>query len=134
MTTALVSSTSIAQATVRVAQARVGDSTSFSFVDPLENTLGSQPGDHAIRYDERWEDLNRRDRRPRQGWRDQPFHFGGIYVSREVGATIMQAQEQGSLPQGRLSASEAQKHIRIYEFNQALVGTPEAITTVGISR
>lgn len=135
MSTALVSSTTLAPATARVAQARVGNATSFSYVDPLENSLGTQAGDHAIRYDERWQDLQgQQDQPSRQRQRDQQAQFGGIFVSREVGAAIMQAQAQASLPQGRSSATEAQNNIRIYEFNQSLAGTPEVTTTIGLSR
>jgi hypothetical protein len=135
MSTALVSSTTLAPATARVAQARVGNATSFSYVDPLENSLGTQAGDHAIRYDERWQDLRGQEDHPsRQGRREQPTQFGGIFVSREVGTAIMQAQAQASLPKAKSSASEAEQHIRIYEFNQSLAGTPEVSTTIGLSR
>jgi len=61
-------------------------------VDPLENSLGTQPGDQAIRYDERWQDLHGQQEQPKQGRRHIPFQFGGIFVSREVGTAIMQAQ------------------------------------------
>ena len=134
MSTALVSSTSLAPATARVAQARVGNATSFTYVDPLGNSLGTQSHDHAIRYDERWQDLQGQQDQPRQGQRHIPVQIGGIFVSREVGTAIMQAQAQASLPQGKSSASEAEHHIRIYEFNQALAGTPEVSTNIGLTR
>lgn len=133
MSTALVASTSIAPATARVAQARVGNATSLAYVDPLENSLGAQPGDQALRYDQRWQDLQGQQYPGNYRQRQTPFHFGGIFVSREIGATIMQAQAQASLPSST-SAAEAERQIRVYEFNQSLAGTPEASTSFGLTR
>ena len=133
MSTALVASTTLAPATARVAQARVGNATSFTYVDPLENSLGTRPGDQAIRYDERWQDLHGEGQSPGHRQRHIPVQFGGIFVTREVGTTMMQAQAQASLPAGK-SVPEAERQIKIYEFNQALAGTPEVSTTIGISR
>jgi hypothetical protein len=134
MSTALVASSSIAPATARVAQARVGNATSFTYVDPLEHSIGARPGDQAVRYDERWQDLYGHERRRSDERPHNTVHFGGIFVSREVGTAIMQAQAQASLPKGRTSTTEAENQIKIYEFNQALAGTPEASTTNGIQR
>lgn len=131
MSTALVASTTIAPATAKVSSTRVGNATSFTYVDPLENSLGARPGDQSVRYDERWSDF---DGAPKQSPNDdRSVRFGGILVSREVGATIMMAQAQSSLPKAN-SIPEAEKQIRIYEFNQSLAGTPETATGVGLSR
>ncbi len=132
MSTALVASTSYAPATARVSSVRVGSSTSFDYVNPLGDSLGAKPGDEAVRYDERWADLH--PDQPGYGrQRDRTVRFGGIFVSREVGTTIMQAQAQASLPKAK-SIPEAEKQIRIYEFNQSLAGTPKATTSVCLAR
>ena len=128
MSTALVSSTTLAPAT-----ARVGNATSFTYVDPLEHSLGAQPGDQAIRYDERWQDLQGQGQQPEHRQRPVPFQFGGIFVTREVGTAMMQAQAQASLPTAK-SIPEAERQIRIYEYNQALAGTPEVSTNIGMTR
>ena len=133
MSTALVASTMLAPATARVAQARVGDSTSFTSVDPTEGSHGTQPGDQAILYDQRWQDLHGQEQPPIRYQHNRPVQFGGIFVTREVGTAIMQAQAQASLSAGK-SVPEAERQIRIYEFNQALAGTPEVSTNVGLTR
>ncbi len=134
MSTALVSSTTVAPATARVAQTRVGNATSFEYIDQLENSLGARPGDQTVRYDERWQDYhNEQQDLPKR--RDRSVRFGGIFVTREIGTAIMQAQSQayGTSP-GSKSGAEAERQIRVYEFNQALMGTPEALTSAGITR
>lgn len=133
MSTALVASTTLAPATAKVASTRVGNATSFTYVDPLETSLGTRPGDQSVRYDERWSDLQGGQQQSFGPPDDRSVRFGGIFVSREVGSTIMQAQAQSSLPKPN-SIPEAEKQIRIYEFNQSLAGTPEAATGVGVSR
>lgn len=133
MSTALVASTTLAPATARVASVRVGNSTSFAYVDPLETSVGARPGDQSVRYDERWSDLKDQEQAGYQDRQDRSVKFGGIFVSREVGTAIMHAQIQASLPK-TTSIPEAEKQIRVYEFNQSLAGTPEAATGVGISR
>jgi len=134
MSTALVASTSIAPATARVAQTRVGNSTGYEYIDALENSLGARPGDQAVRNDERWTDLHGEQQDlPRR--RDRSVRFGGIFVTREIGTAIMQAQAQSQMLSGlSKSPHEAERNIRIYEFNQSLMGTPEAVTTAGITR
>ena len=134
MSTALVSSTALAPATARVASVRVGNATSYSYVDPLETSVGARPGDQSVRYDERWTDLQGYDQAGHGQQRDRSVRFGGIFVSREVGTAIMQAQaQQASRPQSS-TVPEAEKQIRVYEFNQSLMGTPEAVTSVGVAR
>lgn len=133
MSTALVASTTLTPASAKVASTRVGNATSYTYVDPLETSLGTRPGDHSVRYDERWENLQDRQQQGHRRPDDRSVRFGGIFVSREVGATIMQAQAQSLLPKAK-SIPEAEKQIRVYEFNQSLMGTPEAVTDVGVSR
>ncbi|MBT4740807.1 MAG: hypothetical protein HN793_13410 [Rhodospirillaceae bacterium] len=134
MSTALVSSTTLAPATARVSSVRVGDATSLAYVDALGTSVGARPGDQSVRYDERWSDLQQQHQQPGYGQqRDRTVRFGGIFVSREVGTAIMQAQAQASLPKTS-SIPEAEKQIRVYEFNQSLVGTPQATTSIGIAR
>lgn len=133
MSTALVSSTTLAPATARVSSVRVGNATSFEYVDPIGTSVGTRPGDQSARYDERWEDLRGQGQQGYGRDQDRSVKFGGIYVSREVGTAIMQAQIQASLPKTS-SIPEAEKQIRVYEFNQSLAGKPEASTGVGIAR
>jgi hypothetical protein len=57
MSTALVSSTTLAPAKARVSSVRVGDATSFAYVDALGDSAGARPGNQSVRYDERWSDL-----------------------------------------------------------------------------
>ncbi|MEQ8510109.1 MAG: hypothetical protein RIF37_00685 [Rhodospirillaceae bacterium] len=133
MSTALVSSSTLASATARIDTTRVGNSTTLGYVDALDQSIGARPGDQALQYDERWSDLHGDKRQNLGQHRDRSIRFGGIYVSREVGTTIMQAQAQASLPKST-SIPEAEKQIRIYEFNQSLIGTPEVVTTVGVAR
>lgn len=133
MSTALVASTTLAPASAKVSSTRVGNATSFTYVDPLETSLGTRPGDHSVRYDERWENLPGGQQQGYGRPDDRSVRFGGIFVSREVGATIMQAQAQSLAPKVK-SVPEAEKQIRIYEFNQSLMGTPEATTDIGVSR
>lgn len=133
MSTALVSSTTLASATARVASVRVGNASSFAHVEPLGNTIGTQPGDQSFRYDERWGDLRGQEQPGFSEERQRNVRFGGIFVSKEVGSAIMQAQAQASLPKSS-SIPEAEKQIRVYEFNQSLAGTPEVTTGVGIAR
>lgn len=133
MSTALVSSTTLAPATARVSSVRVGNATSFSYIDALGTSVGARPGDQSVRYDERWSDLHQHEQPGYGQQRDRTVRFGGIFVSREVGTAIMQAQAQASLPKAS-SIPEAEKQIRVYEFNQSLVGTPQATTSVGVAR
>lgn len=133
MSTALVATNALAPAQSRVAQARLGSATSFDYIDPLEESLNPRSSEHAVRYDERWQDYQPGQRRQSQTFPYYPIRFGGIYVSREVGAAIMQAQIQSSQPHN-VSPTEAERNIRVYEFNQALAGTPEAVTDIGVTR
>ena len=58
---------------------------------------------------------------------DQVVSFGGVLVSSEVGATIVQTQAQsqsGALP---LDPGEAERQIANYEFAQSLVGPAEVM-------
>lgn len=56
---------------------------------------------------------------------DRVVSFGGVLVSREVGATIMQAQAlNGSFV---LPPIEAGRQIANYEFAQSLAGPPEVM-------
>ena len=133
MSTALVSSSTLASATARIDATRAGNSTNLNYVDALDHSIGARPGDQALQYDERCSDLRGHKRQNPGQQRDRSIRFGGIFVSREVGTTIMQAQAQASLPKS-VSIPEAEKQIRIYEFNQSLIGPPEAVTVVGLAR
>ena len=134
MSTALVTSTTVAPATARVAQTRVGNATSFDYIDQLENSTGARPGDQTVRYDERWQDYQGEQPDLPQR-RERSVRFGGIFVTREIGTAIMQAQAQAYSTAGAAkSGVEAERNIRTYEFNQALMGTPEVVTNAGITR
>ncbi|TAK98590.1 MAG: hypothetical protein EPO08_18715 [Rhodospirillaceae bacterium] len=97
-------------------------------VDGIGGSSAAPPRDGAQRYDgssDRYDSgAARRNYGPLQ---DNLITFGGVLVSREVGATIVQLQALGSFP---LPPVEAEKQIANYEFAQSLVGPAEAMPVV----
>ncbi|MBM3515563.1 MAG: hypothetical protein FJX59_17885 [Alphaproteobacteria bacterium] len=63
---------------------------------------------------------------------DRVVGYGGVLVSREVGTAIVQAQASYSKTPPNVYPAEAERNIAIYESNQALMGTPQVTTNVGI--
>ena len=133
MSTAQVVNSGIVGTASRLMQAR-GVASSMQFVDPLAEAYAPPARDQARNFDEEAEGGDFR-RRRRSGYQyDQVVSFGGVLVSREVGATIMQAQAAMAARNMSPLAAEAERGIAIYEFNQALMGSAEVVTDVGLAR
>ena len=134
MSTAQVVNSGIVGTASRMSQAR-GVASSMPFVDPLAEAYAPPARDQARNFDEDHEGGGDFRRRRRSNYQyDQVVSFGGVLVSREVGATIMQAQAALNARSVSPLAAEAERGIAIYEFNQALMGSAEAVTDVGIAR
>ena len=134
MSTAQVANSGIVGPTSRVSSSRSAVASSQPFVDTLSGAYDPPAHDQAAGFDDEEFFSNTPRRRRRQGgaqFQDHVISFGGVLVSREVGAAIMQAQAaRNAGPR----ASEAERGIAIYEFNQALMGVAEAATDFGILR
>ena len=101
---------------------------------PSSGAFAPSSYDHP-RYDDEADSFETPRRRQRyRPYQDHVVSFGGVLVSREVGATIMKEQAalaaRGDLGFG---AGDAERSIRIYEFNQSLMGVAEAVTDIGVS-
>jgi len=136
MSTAQVANSGIVGATARIAQPRGAVASSMDFVDPLSGAYAPPARDQTPGFDDDQEDFAPPRRRRRNGgpFQDRVVSFGGVLVSREVGTTIMQAQAANSLRTVSPLAVEAERGIAIYEFNQALMGTAEISTDIGMLR
>jgi hypothetical protein len=137
MSTAQVVNTGIvSSAAARMPLRASGSSTGFQSVDALEGSMPSRARDQYMRFDDDNDDFDtsRSRRRPSGQFRDQVVSYGGVLVSREVGATIMQAQIASSKVTSSPAAAEAERGIAVYEFNQALMGNPEVTTNIGLRR
>ncbi len=136
MSTAQVANSGIVGPASRVAQPRSSVASSTQFVDPLSGAYAPPARDQTQGFDDDQEEFSTPRRRRRQAgpFQDQVVSFGGVLVSREVGATIMQAQAAQSLRSLSPLAVEAERGIAIYEFNQALMGSAEVSTDVGLLR
>jgi hypothetical protein len=135
MSTAQVVNSGIVGVTARVAQPRASIASSAPFIDPTSGAYAPPPRDQASRYDDGSDDFETPRRRRRGGgYQADVVSFGGVLVSREVGATIMKEQmatqsRDGAMPFG----VDAERSVKIYEFNQALMGTAEILTDTGLS-
>ena len=135
MSTAQVANSGIVGGATRIAQSRGAVASSMQFVDPLSGAYAPPARDQAHGFDDQ-DDFEPQRRRRRQGgqFQDRVVSFGGVLVSREVGTTIMQAQAATSARTASPFPAEAERGVAIYEFNQALMGTAEVSTDVGLSR
>jgi len=109
--------------------------SSFEYVDSLGGTQAAPPRDEWHRFED---ETSAFDAHPRQRGYRGPFQehvvsFGGVLVSREVGAAIMQEQASYTSNTAPPFAAEAERGIAIYEFNQALMGAAQILTNVGYS-
>ncbi len=132
MSTAQVSNAGIVGASPRI-PLRNSVASSSEYVDSMGGTYAPPPRDQWHPYDD---DLGGFDTTPRRrGYRgpfqDQVISFGGVLVSREVGATIMQAQASLGATATPPVAAEAERGVAIYEFNQSLIGAARAISGTG---
>jgi hypothetical protein len=128
MSTAQVANTGIVGTAGRVMQPRHAVASSMDFVDPLSESYAPPARDNTPGFDDDQEPFAapRRLRRLGGPFQDRVVSFGGVLVSREVGATIMQAQAaQTARANAPLAAAEAERGIAIYEFNQGLMGNTQ---------
>ena len=133
MSTAQVANSGIVGASPRIQLHRNPVSTSYEYVDALGGAYASPPRDEWHRFDDESDgfDTTSRHRRHRGPFQDQVVSFGGVLVSREVGATIMQAQAAQAAHVAPPFAVEAERGVAVYEFNQALMGAAQVVTNVG---
>lgn len=135
MSTAQVANTGMVGAGTRIALSRGPVASTYEYVDSLGETYASPPRDQWHRFDDEaapFEDMPRR--RGHHGrFQDQVVSFGGVLVSREIGAAIMQVQAARSANVVPPFGLEAERGVAVYEFNQALMGAAQAITSVGYS-
>lgn len=136
MSTAQVANSGIIGATARISHARGAVASSMQYVDSVSGTYAPPARDQAHGFDDDSEDFAPPRRRRRQGgpFQDRVVSFGGVLVSREVGTAIMQEQAVSSARTGAPLAVEAERGVAIYEFNQALMGSAEIATDVGLLR
>lgn len=131
--TAQVANTGIVGSTTRVMQPRVAVASANEFVDPIAGAF-APPSYGNPRYEDEADSFEMPRRRRRfNPYQDQVVSFGGVLVSREVGATIMKEQAALAARGGLAFGNDAERSIRIYEFNQSLMGVAEAVTDTGIT-
>lgn len=134
MSTAQVVNSGIIGVTARVSQPRAAVASSVPFVDPLSGAYAPPARDQMPRYDDENDGFETpRRRRRSNGYQADVVSFGGVLVSREVGATIMKEQAATFARDGMSFGVDAERSVRIYEFNQALMGTAEVLTETGLS-
>lgn len=136
MSTAQVANSGMVGSSARIPSTRHAVSSSFEYVDSLGEAYAAPPRDQWHRFED---DMDGFDTTPRRRgyhgkFQDQVVSFGGVLVSREVGTMIMQAQASHTSNIAPPVAAEAERGIAIYEFNQALMGAAQVITSVGYTR
>src|SRR4051812_42510589 len=131
--TAQVANTGIVGSATRMAQPRMAVASSSEYVDAMQGAFAPPTYDQQ-RFDEDQDSFETPRRRRRYNpYQDQVVSFGGVLVSREVGATIMKEQAALAARGGLHAANDAERSIAIYEFNQSLMGVAEAVTDIGVS-
>ena len=132
--TAQVANTGIVGSASRIAPSRQAVASSSEFVDPISGAFAPPTHDQASRFDDNNDDFESPKRRRRYNpYQDQVVSFGGVLVSREVGATIMKEQAAQATRGGFNFGNDAERSIAIYEFNQSLMGAAETLSDNGIS-
>jgi hypothetical protein len=132
--TAQVANTGIVSSTSRIAPSRRAVASSSEFIDPMSGAFAPPTHDQASRFDDTNDNFETPRRRQRYNpYQDQVVSFGGVLVSREVGATIMKEQAAQAARGGFNFGNDAERSIAIYEFNQSLMGAAEAVTDNGVS-
>ena len=132
--TAQVANTGIVGSTSRVMHPRAAMASSGEFIDPTSGAFAAASAYDHPRYDDDADSFETpRRRRQYSPYQDRVVRFGGVLVSREVGATIMKEQAALAACGGLGLSGDPERSIRIYEFNQSLMGVAEAVTDVGIS-
>lgn len=134
MSTAAVVNTTMSSTAQRVSPVRGGSgATSFQSVEAIDTEFATRGRDDFARFND---DDDFEMARPRQRYAryaDQVVRFSGVFVSREVGTTIVMAQAAYSRANApTVAPSQAERNVAQYEFNQALMGTPEVPTENGV--
>lgn len=134
MSTAQVANAGIANGPARIAQ-RFPVSASFEPVEPVSGSYAAPARDQTPRFADDGQGYdNHRRGSPFGPFQDRVVSFGGVLVSREVGTTIMQAQAASAARVALPVAVEAERNVAVYEFNQALMGSAQVVTSIGLSR
>ncbi len=134
MSTAHVANAGIASGAIRVAH-RLPLATVQENVEPVSGAFAAPARDQSPRfYDDGQEFDTRRRTAPYGPFQDRVVSFGGVLVSREVGTAIMHAQAATAARTALPLAAEAERNVAVYEFNQALMGTAQVMTGIGLSR
>jgi hypothetical protein len=133
MSTAQVVNATMASTVARINTARAAVASTFQTVEGIDTSSLSTRGRDQARPQEDAEQLDagRLRRRPGQVL-DRVVSFGGVLVSQEVGAAIVQAQAAAAKFVPVLHPADAERGISIYEFNQSLMGVPQVTTEVGV--
>jgi hypothetical protein len=135
MSTAQVANTGMVGGSPRIGLPRSPVASSYEYVEALGETYASPPRERWHRFEDEatpFDDMPRRRGHARQ-FQDQVVSFGGVLVSREVGAAIMQAQAAYTAHVVPPLGQEAERGVAIYEFNQALMGAAQVVTSIGYS-
>ncbi|MDX2142952.1 MAG: hypothetical protein SFV19_06335 [Rhodospirillaceae bacterium] len=133
MSTAQVVNATMSSPAVRALNARGSVATGYQNIDEIDTGSMAARGRDEPRSADEGEDFEFVRRKPRRGeFRDGVISFAGVLVSRDVGTTIMQAQASLSNAEALISPTQAERNIAVYEFNQSLIGAPEAAVSVGV--
>ncbi len=135
MSAATVINSNVASTASRVSPMRGGSgATSYKAVDEIDTQFSAQGREDFRAFNDTDDfDFSRPQRRGRQ-FADQVVRFSGVFVTREVGTTIVQAQAAYSRQAGpTVTPSQAERNVAEYEFNQALMGAPEVATHIGVT-
>jgi hypothetical protein len=133
MSAAQVVNTVMMSPAARISQARGSVATGYQSVDSIDTNLAARGRDDFARHDDFSEFETPRPHRRRGEFQDQVVRFAGVLLSRDVGATVMQAQAAASASgASALTPAEAERNVAMYEFNQSLMGTPEVTTQTGM--
>jgi hypothetical protein len=123
---AQVSNAAMVGSLARLNQARAMSATARQQVDGLEGTNAPPARDQQTRYDEYADRFEGPPARRRHGeFQDHVISFGGVLVSLEVGATIVETQALNHLIHPL--PAEAERQVANYEFVQSMAGPAEPI-------
>lgn len=134
MSAAVVANATMISNAARAYGVRASGATGYQSVDGIDtDSLATRARDQFGTPEDADGQEYARPARRRGGFVDRLVGYGGVVVSREVGTAIVQAQATHSKTPPNVYPAEAGRNIAIYEFNQALMGTPQVTTTIGIT-
>jgi hypothetical protein len=133
MSTAQVANATMASPAVRALGARGNVATHYQSIDEIDTGAMAARGRDEPRYADDYEEFDVGRRRQRRGeFQEGVVNFAGVLITREMGTAIMQAQAAVSTAEALISPTQAERNVAVYEFNQSLMGTPVATTSVGL--